>query len=49
MKRKGINYSTIRHGLNLVKVENEIAKYSNNEILLKKFWCIKNQYKDIFY
>ena len=48
MKRKGINYSTIRHGLNLVKVENEIAKYSNNEILLKNSGVSKTNIKISF-
>lgn len=48
MKRKGINYSTIRHGLNLVKVENEIAKYSNNEILLKNSGVSKPNIKISF-
>lgn len=48
MKRKGINYSTIRHGLNLVKVENEIAKYSNNEILLKNSGVLKTNIKISF-
>lgn len=48
MKRKSINYSTIRHGLNLVKVENEIAKYSNNEILLKNSGVSKTNIKISF-
>lgn len=48
MKRKDINYSTIRHGLNLVKVENEIAKYSNNEILLKNSGVSKTNIKISF-
>lgn len=48
MKRKGINYSTIRRGLNLVKVENEIAKYSNNEILLKNSGVSKTNIKISF-
>lgn len=48
MKRKGINYSTIRHGFNLVKVENEIAKYSNNEILLKNSGVSKTNIKISF-
>lgn len=48
MERKGINYSTIRHGLNLVKVENEIAKYSNNEILLKNSGVSKTNIKISF-
>lgn len=48
MKRKGINYSTIRHGPNLVKVENEIAKYSNNEILLKNSGVSKTNIKISF-
>ena len=48
MKRKSINYSTIRRGLNLVKVENEIAKYSNNEILLKNSGVSKTNIKISF-
>jgi hypothetical protein len=48
MKRKSINYFTIRHGLNLVKVENEIAKYSNNEILLKNSGVSKTNIKISF-
>lgn len=48
MKRKIINYSTIRRGLNLVKVENEIAKYSNNEILLKNSGVSKTNIKISF-
>lgn len=48
MKRKSINYSTIRHGLNLAKVENEIAKYSNNEILLKNSGVSKTNIKISF-
>lgn len=48
MKRKSINYSTIRHSLNLVKVENEIAKYSNNEILLKNSGVSKTNIKISF-
>lgn len=48
MKRKSINYSTIRRGLNLVKVENEIVKYSNNEILLKNSGVSKTNIKISF-
>lgn len=48
MKREGINYSTIRNGLNLVKVENEISKYSNNEILLKNSGVSKTNIKISF-
>lgn len=48
MYRNGINYSTIRHGLNLVKVNNEIAKYSNNEILLKHSGLSKSGIKISF-
>lgn len=48
IKRKSINYSTIRRGLNLVKVENEIAKYSNNEILLKNSGVSKTNIKISF-
>lgn len=48
MKRKSINYSTIRRGLSLVKVENEIAKYSNNEILLKNSGVSKTNIKISF-